>query len=89
MTEARYDWDNHANEDRGPVQSLDACGEICAKIEDCVQYAVSTDLRCLTTARPNLGEWSRGVDSGWIYERMKRFHDEASWCLTGSNWIMP
>jgi hypothetical protein len=33
-----------------------------------------------------MGEWSRGVDSGWIYERMQRFYNEQERCR-GEEWI--
>jgi hypothetical protein len=40
----------------------------------------------MTTSVPNAGEWSRGFDSGWIYERMKRFYDKQDRCH-GEEWI--
>ena len=82
----RYDWDNHAENDQGPVHSLDACRVICESLDTCVQYSLSNEMRCQTTDRPNLGEWSRGVDSGWVYERMKKFYNEAEACH-GERWI--
>ncbi len=89
VVEPRQNWDNHADQDQGPVASLAECGDICESLEKCVQYALSLDLRCLTTSKPNLGEWSRGIDSGWIYDRMKAFHDDAGWCLSNKGWIVP
>ena len=89
---ATENWDNHADIDQGPVHSLEACRSICEDLgeKECVQFSVSVDLRCLTTAKPNLGEWRRGVDSGWIYERMERVWSGAKWCGIGKGgWIMP
>ena len=46
-------------------------------------------MRCITTARPNLGEASRGVDSGCIYDRMKDFYKDAEPCDKGQEgWIV-
>ncbi|KAF2482309.1 hypothetical protein BDY17DRAFT_157914 [Neohortaea acidophila] len=87
ITAPKQNWNNHADEDQGPVNSLDECRAICTALPACVQYALSLDLRCMTTARANLGEWSRGIDSGWIHDRMVDFHDNATLCKKERNWI--
>jgi hypothetical protein len=86
VRQSRWDWDNHCDVDQGPVRSLNECRTICEAIEECVQYSFTNEMRCMTTSIPNAGEWSRGFDSGWIYERMKRFHDKQDRCH-GEEWI--
>lgn len=86
ISKSKIDWDNHSDNDEGPATSLEECGAICEAAEACVQYALSTELRCLTTSRPNLGEMSRGVESGWIFERMRKYYDSAEECH-GETWI--
>lgn len=85
--EERWEWDNHADEDRGLVDSLDECRGICEKEDSCLQYAYDQDGSCKVTTRPNLGEASPGLQSGWIQERIKRFHDEAEPC-GDEEWIV-
>ena len=86
VQQSRWDWDNHCDVDQGPVHSLNKCRAICEAIDACVQYQLDIELRCRTTSMPNMGEWSRGVDSGWIYERMQKFYDEQKSCH-GEEWI--
>lgn len=86
-TEPRRDWDNHSKTDQGPVDSLAACHEICLGIRSCLQYSLSYDMRCLTTERPNVGEPSRGIESGWIHDRMRDFFSDADRCSRGEGWI--
>ena len=86
VQQSRWDWDNHCDVDQGPVHSLNECRVVCEAIDACVQYQLDNEFRCRTTSIPNLGEWSRGVDSGWIYERMQRFYDEQEPCH-GEQWI--
>lgn len=80
------DWDNHCKDDQGPAESLGECRVRCEEDTACVQYAVNTEGRCLTTSRPNSGEASLGVRSGWILERMQRFYNEADEC-PDEGWI--
>lgn len=87
VSESRPDWDNHADEDRGVVSSLDACRGICEQETSCLQYVWDQKGNCLITGRPNLGEATTGLQSGWIQERMQRFHDEAASC-EGEEWIV-
>jgi len=83
----RSDWDNHSDNDEGPVSSLEACRVICEKDTKCLQYAFNLEGRCVTTSRPNLGESSRGMESGWMYNRMQDFHDKADSC-GNEEWIV-
>jgi len=79
--EPKLDWDNHADQDRGPASSLDECRVVCEDDVSCLQYSLDyRNSRCLTTSRPNLGEASSGVQSGWLLERMQDFHDKAQSC---------
>lgn len=88
VVEPKRDWNNHADEDQGSVDSLEECGALCEKTEKCLQYAITTDSRCLLGQKPNLGEKSRGMDSGWIMERMQKFHDDQRKCEShGEGWI--
>lgn len=82
----RKDWFNHADEDRGPVGSLEECHDICEKDGGCLQYALSTDMRCMSTTRPNLGEWYKGIESGWLPARMKKWADKRDRCKEGG-WL--
>lgn len=84
--DSRSDWYNHADEYRGLVSSLDECRSICEKAI-CLQYAVDQKGSCLVTARPNLGEASPGMQSGWMQERMRLFHDTAPSC-EDEGWIV-
>jgi hypothetical protein len=85
--EPRLDRDNHADEDRGVVSSMDACRGICKQEASCLQYTYDQKGNCLITGRPNLGEATTGTQSDWIQERMQRFHDEAASC-EGEEWIV-
>lgn len=86
MRQSRWDWDNHADDDQGPVHSLKECRAICESMPECVQYSISDELRCMVTSTPNAGEWSRGHDSGWINERMEKFYNDQQRCR-GEGWI--
>lgn len=85
-TEPRSDWYNHADEYRGLVSSLDECRSICEG-EVCLQYAIDQKGSCLVTAWPRLGEAKPGMQSGWMQERMRLFHDTAATC-EGEDWIV-
>lgn len=86
VTKSKTNWDNHADEDRGPVDSLEACSAICEADKECVQYALTTDLRCSTTNHPNMGEWSKGIESGWFPERMEKWASDRKTC-SGHDWM--
>jgi len=86
--ESRPDWENHSDDDRGLVASLEDCREICQVDETCVQFMLHSTGRCLIAARPSLGEAStEGSVSGWIQERMSRFREEAEEC-GDEGWIL-
>lgn len=87
MGKSRLNWYNHADEDRGPVPSLEACKEICEADDGCLQFALSADFRCLSSTEPNLGEYSRGVESGWMVGRIKQWADKMKDCPKGTEWI--
>ncbi|KAF2159490.1 glycosyltransferase family 31 protein [Zasmidium cellare ATCC 36951] len=87
ISKARLDWYNHADEDRGPVPSLEVCADICEADAACLQYALSTDFRCLSSSKPNLGEYSRGMESGWMVNRIEKWADKMEPCPKGANWI--
>ena len=78
----KLNWDNHADQDRGPVSSFDECRVVCEDDLSCLQYSFGgRDSRCLTTSRPNLGEASSsGIQSGWLPERLQGFYDKAESC---------
>ena len=86
-TEPKVDWDNHADESRGVVSSVDACRGICEQETLCLQYAYDQERNCLVTGRSNLGEAATGMQSGWIRERMQLFHDKTEPC-EGEKWIV-
>jgi hypothetical protein len=85
--EPRLNWDNHADEDRGVVSSMDACRGICEQDTSCLQYVYDQKGNCLITGRPNLGEVATGMQSGWIQQRMQHFYDGATSC-EGEEWIV-
>jgi hypothetical protein len=78
--EVRVDWDNHADGDKGLVATLEECRGFCEREDECLQYALDREGKCLVTGRPNLGEAAIGVQSGWIQERMQAFYDTAAPC---------
>jgi hypothetical protein len=79
--DAKHDWDNHADQDRGSVSSFDDCRVICEADVSCLQYSFDhRNGKCLTTSRPNLGDFSSGIQSGWLSERMLESHDKAQVC---------
>lgn len=82
----RRNWDNHADEARGPAASLQECRGICEEDKSCLQYSHSEDGTCLTTSRPNLGQASVGIQSEWLNERMSEFYAQAADC-EGDGWI--
>jgi hypothetical protein len=82
----RENWDNHSNEDQGPVDSLAACRDICMSLSNCVQYSLGVTMRCSTGSTPNLGDASRGTDSGWIHDRMKYFGSNMENCAGKTGW---
>ncbi|EME48427.1 glycosyltransferase family 31 protein [Dothistroma septosporum NZE10] len=86
IEEPRANWDNHANDDLGPVQSLQECGELCEDDGKCLQYRLTPDLRCLSGTRPMLGEWAKGVESGWVVERIREWGEEMEQC-GNDTWI--
>jgi hypothetical protein len=86
MTSPRLDWDNHSSDDRGLTDSLKSCRVICEADERCIQYLLNAESRCLTTSRPNVGQATSNVSSGWILERAQKFYDEAEECH-GVDWI--
>lgn len=88
MGKSRIDWSNHADEDRGPVPSLETCQELCEADQSCLQYALSADLRCLVSGEPNLGGYEKGVESGWIGRRIEKWAGEMSPCPKGIEWII-
>lgn len=86
MTAPRVDWDNHSKDDRGPTESLESCRVLCEAYNACLQYTYNAESRCLTTARPNVGQAASNITSGWILERAQKFYDEAEECHD-VNWI--
>ena len=87
--ESRWDWDNHCDVDQGPVHSLNECRVICEEVEACLQYSFTNDMRCMTTSIPNMGEWARGFDSGWMYDRMEKFYEQQEACSARDEaWII-
>ena len=85
----RKNWDNGAADDYGPVEDLEACRDICQVIDVCIQYSLSIDSRCTLSKKPQLGEMVKGVESGWIPERMKQFLDDQPPCRNGGeDWIV-
>lgn len=87
IIEPKSDWDNHADEDRGMVSSLEACRDICEQEASCLQYARRSEGNCLITNQPNLGEAAPDIQSGWIHERTRAFFDNAGPC-EGEEWIV-
>lgn len=87
MQESKTDWFNHADEDRGPVPHAQACEEICEGDGGCLQWAMTPDFRCLSTTRPNLGESSRGYESGWMIERVEKWAKKMEACPNADHWI--
>ncbi|KAF7185252.1 hypothetical protein HII31_13527 [Pseudocercospora fuligena] len=81
--EPRRDWDNHADQDHGPVDDLETCRAICVKHEDCLQYMLNQDGRCMIGQKPNLGEKMKGIESGWMSDRMRKFYDNQNPCRNG------
>lgn len=88
-TTTRSDWDNHADNDRGPVESPEACQKVCEDDSSCLQWVLDSEAnrRCLTTSRPNMGEPAQGKTSGWVTERMQAFYDAEDPC-TDDGWIL-
>ncbi|THY30388.1 hypothetical protein D6D01_03263 [Aureobasidium pullulans] len=86
MTAPRVDWDNHSKDDRGPTESLESCRVLCEADNACLQFTYNAESRCLTTARPNVGQAASNITSGWILERAQKFYDEAEECHN-MNWI--
>ncbi|TIA29925.1 hypothetical protein D6C78_09925 [Aureobasidium pullulans] len=86
MTAPRVDWDNHSKDDRGLTESLEGCRALCETDNACLQYTLNAESRCLTTARPNVGQAASNITSGWILERAQKFYDEAEECQD-VNWI--
>ncbi|OQO00832.1 hypothetical protein B0A48_13519 [Cryoendolithus antarcticus] len=77
---SRDNWDNYAKDDKGSVESPDACRALCQADETCLQYILNDQSTCLTTGRPNSGEPADGMHSGWIQDRMQAFYDTAPSC---------
>lgn len=85
---SRLDWDNSSPDDYGPVEDLEACRVICEALDVCIQYSLSTESRCRLSKKPHLGERVKGVESGWIAERMIQFADDQPPCRNeGEEWI--
>lgn len=59
---------------------------LCEADNACLQYTYDAESRCLTTARPNVGQAASNITSGWILERAQKFYDEAEECHN-VNWI--
>jgi hypothetical protein len=79
--DSRSDWDNRADQDRGSVSSFDDCRLTCEDDVACLQFSFDhRNGKCLTTSRPNLGDVSSGIQSGWVSERMLEFLDKAQVC---------
>ncbi|CAK1354717.1 hypothetical protein CB0940_01467 [Cercospora beticola] len=84
----RINWDNQCKDDKGPVADLEECRSICQQSRTCLQYSLSIDSRCLVSERPQLGEMAKGVESGWIADRMEQFAKEQEPCPHGEEaWI--
>lgn len=88
-TTTRSDWDNHAENDRGVVESPEECQRMCNEEASCLQWVFESDVdsHCLTTSRPNMGEPAKGKTSGWITERMQAFYDAEDACVE-DGWIV-
>lgn len=89
MTGARSDWDNHAKDDKGIVETPEKCMQICEKDSTCLQWLFDSGAKgqCLTTSRPNMGEPAKSKTSGWITGRMQAFYDAEETC-EGDGWIL-
>lgn len=85
MESPRTNWDNHCKDDRGPAESLGDCRAICEADESCLQYQVNGESRCLTTSRPNMGQFATNITSDWILERVQKFYDQGGECQ-GVTW---
>ncbi|KAF7195223.1 hypothetical protein HII31_03429 [Pseudocercospora fuligena] len=77
----REHWNNYANSDYGPVESVADCQDICEGIQNCVQYMLSSESRCLLGSNGRLGSRSDQEETaGWMIERMREFTDQMPKC---------
>jgi hypothetical protein len=83
----RLNWNNHADQDRGRTDLVEACRDICEQETSCLQYAYDEYGNCKVAEQPKLGEVSTVMQSGWFQERMQLFHDKAESC-EGEGWIV-
>jgi len=71
------DWDNLSDEAAVETGSVDECRIVCEIKPDCKQYSfVQAILQCKIRVDPRLGKPNRGIQSGWLADRVLKFaHD--------------
>ncbi|RMY61124.1 hypothetical protein D0865_01153 [Hortaea werneckii] len=84
MMSPRNDWENLSDQEEGIVASVDDCRARCIAQPDCRQYSLDPDGMCRTRVDPRLGKTGRGIQSGWIEDRIVDFQRGMAPCSSES-----
>ncbi|KAL4748754.1 hypothetical protein BDW72DRAFT_179662 [Aspergillus terricola var. indicus] len=68
----RRGWDNGAAEEKGKVESVEACRKLCEDDRYCLQFVRRADGVCAFGRDARIGEARMGVESGWLTDRIDR-----------------
>lgn len=89
QSEREQGWDNFSGDsDNGTrSDSFEECRELCKADSDCLQFSFGEG-KCKMSRTSRMGEYSRGVHSGWMLDRVNQFGGDLESCKGSPIWTL-